>query len=56
MDAGVTAVPREGVGAPADVGADEDLAIQISGGQLLQGQLQDPEVVLGGVGAGVAGA
>ena len=46
----------EGVGAPADVGAHEDLAIEVCLGQLLQGQLQDLEVIGGGVGPGVAGA
>ena len=44
------------MGAPADVGADEDISVEISGGQLLERQLQHLEVIGGGVGAGVAGA
>ena len=44
------------MGAPADVGADEDLSIEVGGGQLLERQLQHLEVIGGGVGAGVAGA
>ena len=54
-DAGVAAVGGEGVGAPADVGAGEDLAVEVRLGQLLQGQLQHLEVIGGGVGGGVAG-
>ena len=44
------------MGAPADVGTHEDLSVEVSLGQLLEGQLQDLEVIGGGVGAGVAGA
>ena len=51
----VAAVLSEGVGAPADVGAHEDLAVEVGLGQLLEGQLQHLEVIGGGVGAGVAG-
>ena len=48
-------VGGEGVGGAADVGAGEDLAIELFGGQLLERQLQNREVIGGGVGAGVAG-
>jgi len=47
-----TAALREGVGAPADVGASEDLAVKVGLGQLLKRQLQHLEVI----GRGVAGA
>ena len=42
------AVLREGVGAPADVSANEDLSLEVLLGQLLEGQRQDLEVI-GGV-------
>ena len=54
-DAGVAAILREGVGAPTDVGAYEDLAVEVLGRQLLERHLQHLEVIGGGVGAGVAG-
>ena len=40
---------------PADVGAGEDLAIEVGLRKLLEGELQHLEVVGGGVGGGVAG-
>gem|GEM_PF-4537583 len=40
-----TAALREGVGAPADVGASEDLAVKVGLGQLLKRQLQHLEVI-----------
>ena len=43
------------MGPPADVCAGEDLALEVGLGQLLQGELQDLEVIGRGVGAGVAG-
>ncbi len=43
------------MGAPADVCAHQDLAVEVCLGELLEGQLQDLEVIGGGVGAGVAG-
>jgi hypothetical protein len=43
------------VGAPADVGAGEDLATQVGLGQLLEGELQNLEVIGRGVGGGVPG-
>jgi hypothetical protein len=54
-DAGVAAVLREGVGAPADVGASENLATQVRLRKLLERQRQHLEVVGGGVGGGVPG-
>ena len=36
------------MGAPADVGAHEDLAVEVGGGQLLENQLQDAEMIGGG--------
>lgn len=47
-------VGGEGVGSPADVGSRQDLAVEVGGWQLLKRQLQDLEVIAGGVGARVA--
>jgi hypothetical protein len=46
----------EGVGRPADIGANEDLAVEVGLRELLQGSLQDLEVIGSGVRAGVAGS
>lgn len=52
-DVGLAAVRAEGVRGAADVGPHEDLATEISGGQLLQRESQHLEVVGGRVGPGV---
>jgi hypothetical protein len=41
-DAGLAAARGEG-GSTADVGADEDLSVEVLGGQLLEGKVQDLE-------------
>jgi hypothetical protein len=55
VDARLAAVGGEGMGAPADVGARQDLAVKVCLRQLLEGQLQNLEVIGGGIGTGVAG-
>ncbi len=52
-DPGFAAVRGERVRAPADIGADQDLPVEVLGGQLLQREPEHGEVIGGRVRAGV---